>query len=794
METRNWNDGWQFSRLGEEGQAKPVSLPHDAMLAEPRGAHCASGINGAWFEGHDYRYTKTFSAEPGWTEKDVYWEFEGVYHNAEVFLNGERIAQWPYGYTRFFAHAGQALRQGENTLTVIARNADQPNSRWYSGAGIYRPVWLHIAPLQAILPDGVRVTTVSLDPAVIEAAVTASAAGTLHLEAPGAAADVQTDEAGYAAVRLRLTGVRPWDCEHPHLYTVRVCYTAADGSQDEVQTEFGLRTIEWGADRGLLLNGRRVILRGACIHHDNGILGAACWPDAVRRKVWLLKQNGYNALRSAHNPCSRALLEACDRQGVLVMDEFVDCWYIHKTVHDYVTYFSDWWQKDLAAMVAKDYNHPCVILYSTGNEVSETAQERGIALTGQMTEYLHRLDATRPVTCGVNIFFNLLSSLGFGVYSDEKAQKEIETAGTKKKAVGSEFYNNLAGLLGDKTMKIGATLHGCDVKTRGAYARMDLAGYNYGILRYPHDLKKYPERLILGSETFCNDAFRFWELAKQHRRVIGDFVWAGMDYLGEVGVGSWEYADYAPEFEHGPGWMTAGSGRIDLTGAPLAEADYTRVAFELERGPVLAVRPLGHQGKHSPSAWKMTNARRSWSWRGCEGETAHIEVYARAASVELILNGRSAAKKKLKGDCQVHFRLPYENGTLTAVAYDADGREVGCDTLRTAGAETELRAIPEEKLARAGHLVHIRLRYTDKDGTPKPLERGRISVKAAGGRLLALGNACPYNADGYLGTETDTYYGEALAIVLANGEAPVTLTANDGQREGSCLVEQGQSQ
>ena len=293
----------------------------------------------------------------------------------------------------------------------------------------------------------------------------------------------------------------------------------------------------------------------------------------------ILMENGYNALRSAHNPCSKALLDSCDRLGMLVMDEYVDAWYIHKTDFDYVHYFEKWWREDLKDMVSKDYNHPSVIMYSTGNEVSETAQKKGIRLTKEMTEYLHTLD-DRPVTCGINIFFNFLSSVGFGVYNDKKAKKEVEKAG-KRKAVGSEFFNNLAGLLGDNTMKLGATLHGCDVRTRDAYAGMDIAGYNYGILRYRHDLKKYPQRLILGSETFCKDAYTFWELAKKHRRIIGDFVWAGMDYLGEVGIGAWEYRDYAPDFSHGPGWISAGSGRIDLTGKPLAEAAYTRVAFEL---------------------------------------------------------------------------------------------------------------------------------------------------------------------------------------------------------------------
>lgn len=198
-------------------------------------------------------------------------------------------------------------------------------------------------------------------------------------------------------------------------------------------------------------------------------------------------------------------------------------------------------------------------------------------------------------------------------------------------------------------MKRGATLHGCDVKTRDAFANMDIAGYNYGIYRYKRDLKKYPQRLILGSETFCNDAYKFRELAKQEPRLVGDFVWAGMDYLGEVMVGSWEYADYAETFDGGPGWVSAGSGRIDLTGKPLGEALYTRVALEADNGPYIAVCPVNHTGdRHSPSAWKMTNAMPSWSWTGCEGRKANVEVYARAARVELVLNGRTVGSKTLK--------------------------------------------------------------------------------------------------------------------------------------------------
>ena len=475
------------------------------------------------------------------------------------------------------------------------------------------------------------------------------------------------------------------------------------------------------------------------------------------------------------------------------MDEYIDQWYIHKTMHDYVEYFDAWWKQDLTDMVDKDYNHPCVILYSTGNEVAETAQPRGIQLTKDMTDHLHSLDDSRPVTCGINIFFNFLNAIGFGQYSDEKAAKEAARnekarAGgkkTKERATGSKFFNDLAGLLGADFMKLGATLHGSDVHTREAFANMDIAGYNYGEKRYRKDLKKYPDRLILGSETFCSDAYKFWELAKKEPRLIGDFVWSGIDYLGEVGIGSWEYADYAPHFDNGLGWIAAGAGRIDLIGRPLGEALYTKVAFELEQGPLIAVRPLCHEGKHSPSAWKMTNAMPSWSWRGFEGRDAHVEVYARADQVELLVNGRSKGRKSMGKNCVFTFHVPYENGTIEAVSYDADGKEIGRSSLRTAAEETELRAVPEAHAVQKGHLAFVRLQYTDQEGTIKPTERGIIEVSVTGGTLRALGSACPYYALSYLEPKCDTYYGEALAMVEVSG--PVQIEAKSPY--GTCRAE-----
>uniref|UniRef100_UPI00402514C1 glycoside hydrolase family 2 TIM barrel-domain containing protein n=1 Tax=Gemmiger formicilis TaxID=745368 RepID=UPI00402514C1 len=783
--------GWTCRHLGDTAPGKTVTLPHDAMLAEPRTALSAGGTNTGWYEGYDYEYRRTLTV-PGNELADTHiLEFEGVYHNAEVWLNGQKAAFRPYGYTNFYVDCAPYLHAGENELRVIARNADQPNSRWYSGAGIYRPVQLWTARSAHIALNGVKIRTLSLDPAVVEVRVKTTAPGTVRLTVDDLPV-MQQESDGEAVFTLTLDNARLWTPETPNLYTCRVSF-----ADDAVTETFGVRKVEWGTD-GFLLNGKRHIIQGACIHHDNGLLGAVCDPDAVARKVRLLKENGYNAIRSAHNPCSKALLAECDRQGMLVMDEYIDHWYIHKTEHDYVDYFNDWWHQDLTDMVEKDYNHPCVVLYSTGNEVSETAQKRGIALTKEMTDFLHGLDDSRPVTCGVNIFFNFLSSIGFGVYSDEKAKKEAERAekakqrgekAAKKKAVGSQFFNNLAGLLGDEFMKRGATLHGCDVKTRDAFANMDIAGYNYGIYRYKHDLKKYPQRLILGSETFCNDAYKFRELAKQEPRLVGDFVWAGIDYLGEVMVGSWEYADYAETFDGGPGWVSAGSGRIDLTGKPLGEALYTRVALEADNGPYIAVCPVNHTGdRHSPSAWKMTNAMPSWSWTGCEERKANVEVYARAARVELVLNGHTVGSKTLKNDCLARFSIPYESGTLEAVSYDAADHEIGRCKLQSAGGTTRLTLDAEEPTVKPGHLCYVRLRYTDENGITKPLARGNIQVQVRGGTLVGLGSACPFNKHSYLDSETDTYYGEALAIVrMGDGDA-MTIAASDGEYSAELTV------
>lgn len=787
MRKIDFNQDWYFKRLEQDGKGTAVNVPHDAMCLEERNMESKGCHNIGWFEGHDYIYQKEFWIPKAYKGKKVLLEFEGVYHNAEVYVNEEKVAFRPYGYTNFFVDISERLKYDENnTISVIAKNADQPNSRWYTGAGIYRPVWMYLGDSVHILENGVKIRTAECasveKKARLEIAITTSVPEKVEIEILNEAGisvykvcgeSKKCGENAEINLSVPIENVVLWNCENPYLYTCNVrC------GEDVVKEHFGIRKLEWNAQNGLTINGERVILKGACIHHDNGVLGACAFPEAEERKIRLLQELGYNAIRSAHNPCSKAMLDACDRLGMLVMDEYVDMWYIHKNRYDYASDMENWWKQDLKDMVEKDYNHPCVILYSTGNEVAETGEKKGIALTKEMTDYLHSLDATRPVSCGVNIFFNFLYSMGFGVYSDEKAEKQ-SSDNHKKATVGSEFYNTLAGVLGDKTMKIGATLPMCDVKTRDSYANMDIAGYNYGIYRYKHDLKKYPERLILGSETFCKDAYAFYELAKKELRIIGDFVWAGMDYIGEAGIGAWEYEDYAPKSGEKCGWLTAGSGRLDILGFEKGEAAYTKVALEKEIGPYIAVKPVYQKGKHSPSAWKMTEAMESWSWQGCEGIKATVEVYARATAIKLLLNGRPVGYKTMKKACNVRFVIPYESGELVAIAYNKTGEEIGHTGLLTAGENTKLSLIPEQETVKANGLSYIRIRYTDESGIWKPMEKHSIKIVVENGELLGFGNACSYNEDGYWKDTTKTYYGEALAVVRAGEQGIIGVSVSD---------------
>ena len=770
MKKTVFNDGWQFRRLGAEENFRPVRLPYDCMLHENRSEDSPGGCNNGWFEGYDYEFVKEFGYNG---EKTVIIEFEGIYHRAEVYCNGEKAAYRPNGYLGIVADLSGYLREGKNELRVISRGAEVPNSRWYTGGGIYRPVNIYTAGESYIPLNGVKIRTVSYSPAVIEVALNACGDGEAQVSISyGGQTVAKAAVPSHGSAEIAVPDAKLWSDETPELYTCKVEF--GGGISEQI---FGIRQITCDTENGFCINGRRVVLRGACIHHDNGLLGSATFPEAEERKIKILQSCGFNAIRSAHNPCGKTLLEVCDRLGMLVMDEYADSWYVHKTKYDYADYLEEWYGRDLADMVDKDYNHPCVVLYSLGNEVTETAEKRGVELYKAMQSTVKKLDCTRPVTCGINIGFNQAAYRGHSFFSDEKANRNAEDF----KNLGTEKSNHRKWMFGPLFTKLNAVLPGCDKATREVFGAMDVAGYNYGILRYRHDRKKYPRRIIVGSETFCEDAEKFVKIAKRDKCIIGDFVWTGIDHIGEVGLGSWEYRDYAPTYIHTKGWLTSGSGRVDITGKPLPEAYYMQAAYGLLKKPVIAVKPVNHNGeRHSPSGWKFTEAVESWAWDGCEGKKAKVEVYACGAYAELYLNSRKAGRRSLKKHCRVKFSVPYKPGTLTAIIFDERGREISRKSIYSAEERTELRLEPECAYAEKDKLCFVRLRITDPNGTTKVLKRERLSVEAEGGELVGLGHACPYNDDGYTGNETGTYYGEALAVIRAGDGEKVTVTASGG--------------
>ena len=610
---------------------KPVTLPHDAMIAEKRSKDASDGGHG-YFPGGVYTYEKTFTAPAEWAGKKVLIEFEGIYRNCTVSLNGKEIGGHKYGYTTFALPLENLNIGGGNTLTVVADNSQIPNSRWYTGSGIYRPVWLYVGDEERIEYRGVKITTVSINPAVVRVEVNATAEARVEI------LDGETVVASGAPGEFTIPGAKLWSDETPDLYTCRVTV-----GEDAVEETFGIREIKW-SNKGLFINGKKTLLRGGCIHHDNGILGAATYDESEWRRVRIMKEAGFNAIRSAHNPASRALLEACDHYGMYVMDETFDMWYLRKTKYDFAMDFDGCWEENTAEMVERDYNRPCVIMYSICNEVSEPGEARGVELAKRMMALIHGLDPSRPVTGGVNLMIVGNYAKGKGMYADvdknaDSIQKANKLSDSDPKNA-SLIFNIMASLVGSNMNKA-ANSRRVDAVTAPVLDALDICGYNYASGRYGMDGKLHPDRVILGSETFSFDVCKNWNMMREHPYLVGDFMWTAWDYLGEAGIGAWSYTGGMP-FNRPYPWVLGGAGVIDITGKPDGSCRYASTVWGLEKKPRIAVKPVNHPGvRVSKSVWRGTNAMESWAWSGCEGNKAEVEVYSDAAAVELLLGGKS---------------------------------------------------------------------------------------------------------------------------------------------------------
>lgn len=785
----SFNDGWEFRPKinqfaevsGRKAPYRPVAVPHDAMLGEER-SPSADGA-GAYFPGGAYEYRKVFHVASEDEGKRVLVEFEGVYRDAVVFVNGAYVTQRPYGYSQFRADIGPHLRYGEmNEIRVEART--HQDSRWYTGAGIYRDTWLLVGPPVRIAPEGVRVTVLEIDRerAVVEVAVRvesdAPVLRTVRLAAEATGPDGRAVAAGAAPVtvapgqdataRLRLYVREPalWSPDEPALHAAAV--TLDDGADAERVT-FGIRSLHLDPERGLRLNGAPVKLRGACVHHDNGPLGAATYARAEERRVELLKEAGFNAIRMSHHPMSSAMLRACDRLGMLVVDEAFDMWTSGKSPFDYSLHFAEWWERDIEAMVARDYNHPSVIMYSIGNEIPETGSPAGAVWGRRLAEKVRALDPTRFVTNGINT--------ALAVMADLAAMQQAQAARGDGAGINTFMADPAA------RMEAIAVSELVTRKTEESFAVLDVAGMNYAEARYELDRKLFPGRVVLGTETFPTRIARNWRLVRENGHVIGDFTWTGWDYLGEVGIGRPRYRTSDgphPELMAPYPHLTADCGDIDITGHRRPASYYREIVFGLRDDPYLAVRRPEHHGEtFTGTPWAWSDTTESWTWPGFEGAPVTVEVYGAADEAELVVNGRSLGRRPLE-DFRTEFEATYEPGEVVAVAY-TDGAETGRHAVRTATGPVRLEAAADRTrvTATGGDLAFVALALVDADGTRHPAADRPVRLDVTGnGVLAAFGSARPSTEERFDAPGHRTYEGRALAVLRPTGPGEIRLVAS----------------
>lgn len=693
--------------------------------------------------------------------------FDGVYMNAELWINGHRLGEHPYGYTSFEFDLTSYLNPPgqDNVLAVRVRNEGR-NSRWYSGSGIYRHVWLSVNHPIYIPRWGVFVTTpeISKDKAVVKIACEVMNTDSMDHDAQVRVRlrDTQGKSVGSAECSLHLpvhqrsiaeqtiviTKPELWSPDSPGLYAADVEIIVAGQMTDAVSTRFGIRKIEVDAQHGFRLNGQALKLRGGCLHHDNGPLGAAAIDRAEERRVELMKANGYNAVRTSHNPPSTAFLDACDRLGLLVIDEAFDQWNEMKegNQQDYHRFFRDWSERDIASMVRRDRNHPSVIMWSIGNEIPE--QFRDAATARRLREAVLSHDSTRPIT----------------------------------QAICNDW---------------GTVTRNWDTLSDPAFVHLDVGGYNYLPQRYESDHARHPNRVILGTESYPKDAFDYWSLVEKHPYVIGDFVWAAMDYLGEAGIGHSVLSNQTDSFFMSWPWYNAWCGDLDVCGFKKPQSFYRDVVWRRSPIEMMVHSPIPAGLTEKVSGWGWPDELQSWTWPGQEGKPLQVSVYSRCEQVRLELNGRVIGEKTISAQSRLtaRFEVPYAPGELRALGISG-GKVIAQTTLKTSGTPKKLRLVADRTIIRANRndLSFVTVEVVDADGQRVPNAEVLVSFSVDGvGELAAQASGVPNDPASFRLPGRKTYQGRCLAILRPTGAAgDIRLRAEAEGIESATLTVQTQ--
>lgn len=749
-----FDQGWRFHRGAAEGAEAPffddsgwraVDLPHDWSIEDlpgmdsPFDRNATSQVSGGFTVGGTGWYRKSFTLPSDQKDRRVIIQFDGAYMDATVWLNGNSLGTHPYGYTPFWFDVTQgASFAATNVLAVKISNAGK-NSRWYSGSGLYRHVWLKILDPVHVAQEGIHLATPQISPAAakirvqMELANQGQSAARIHLvnrivssRGEEVARD-QTEELiatnGSTEVTQELTVHNPvlWSVEQPVLYT-NITEISRDGRlADRMTTPFGIRQISFDTEKGVCLNGRPLKLLGGCLHGDNGPLGAKSYDRAEERKVQILKASGFNAVRCAHNPPASAFLDACDRLGILVLDEAFDMWDMGKNPDDYHLYFRGSWRNDLQNMIERDRNHPSVILWSIGNEIPGKETPPVVATAKCLSEFVRQLDPTRPVTAAVN-----------GLNSDKDPY----------------------------------------------FATLDVAGYNYAVGGdhgihdiYSVDHQQVPGRIMVCTESYPLETFASWMAVLDHPYVIGDFVWTGWDYLGEASIG-WRGYDQFPDFFP---WNLAYCGDIDTCGWRRPQSFYRETLWKQDQLSLFVQSPEPsfpeNPRRVSWSKWHFADLRADWNWETNWEKPMQVTVFSSCQEAELFLNGKSLGRKPTNrsAEFQAVWPVPYAPGALEAVGYDA-GQKVATAALRTAGAPDRIRLTADrDQLHATGEdLSYITVELVDAQGVVNPNADNQVRFEIDGpGTIVGVGNANPVSLESCQRLERKCWRGRCLVIVKA---------------------------
>ncbi len=715
------DSGWEFTK---DGKTIAVDLPHDwDIYTGSFSGKGATGTGGGWFEGGKGEYKKTFATP---NAEVVKLHFEGVYQKAEVFINGKKAGQHAYGYTPFTVDVTPMLNKDKNEVLVKVDNSAQPNCRWYSGSGIYRHVWLMTMPKVHIKENGVFITTpdVSAQKATVKAEVevvnesSATASATVGIDGGNTqTVSLKAGESKKVEFTYTINNPRLWSPETPYLYTAEV---SLNGKKSE-SVRFGVRSFSFDAENGFILNGKKVLLNGACVHHDDGAIGAMAFDAAEIRKVRLMKDAGFNLIRTSHNPTTRAFLDACDSIGMLVIGEAFDGWRTQKTAHDYSELIDSCYREDIHAMVLRDRNHPSIISWSIGNEVIERKEIRVIHTAKLLKNAILECDATRPVT-------------------------EALCAWDRDWEIYDPHFEVL-----------------------------DIGGYNYMIFKHKEDHERNPKRVMWQTESYPRDAFRNWAYVNDFQYIVGDMVWTGLDYLGESSIGRYYYKgerEGESWIDGGhPEWHGAYCGDVDITGWRKPISHYRDMLWNGNETLYMAVRePNGYIGEIKNTMWSVWPTWESWTWRGWEGKPVEVEVYTKQPEVSLYLNGKLLETKKVSRETEFKavFTVNYTPGTLRA---EAGGKSV---TIATAGEPAKLRLTTDRKTIKSGgqDLAFITVEVLDKAGNVCPEAAIPCNVTVTGGAtLMSAASADLKDTEPYTTPRVTTWKGRAIIVVRSGNKA-----------------------